>query len=497
MQKMLFSLLFGIGVFLSLGQEFSGVICGSELTMYHTQVDELIEREGKLFVLYHSDRKYYLMEYSAESFEYVNRVDIRPLDYKEGWFRYVGLMEFSGGFHLIYKVFDAPDNSTLRIVVQTVSKEAEVVGVTEIVNIRDVQSSKINLRVHTSRDSSKAMVSVYDSRQNTIRAVVFDSRLRVLNDVQIIHPLKGQKLKVTQMEVNDDGEIFAIGYPESRFERYFDVNPSMNYFLLKYHAGGISHVDFSGRRLLFEGLSISLDVKRDIVVSGFCHIGDEMRPSGVYYAEVDPSTMKLNFEEYGSIDVDRINKLTPEMGRNGPFPIMRYKSDLESFVTKDFRVVNGKLWMIAEREYLNRQANDVFYHQEEILLMCFNERGKLEWFNTIPKTQMGPPEKGITSYFCNWNNEGVTIIYNDILENVEMINSGLMAVNGKLKKMGMIQVHVGENGSLSARRVLKMDKKYRLPSTALVETVNNESFIGLLCYPGSGKKTAFWSCGLN
>lgn len=409
------------------------------------------EADSQLSVVLQKGNKYCLQKYNTESLILDEDWELGKLEYEGEVLDFGVATKSRRGYHLIFEALNE-SRETAYIVEQFVSNDGEVGRLRLLAEVSPVKVST-NIQYLFSEDSSKVVVYVPPVSEKDPKIYVYDKKWEAEYERVIEVPVKFEKLKLTDLQVTNDGDILVVAYEPLGRERKWDLDPARRYVITKISNDQRTRVyETPVTDKVFHFLTVRPDIKENIIVSATYSDGLEGEVYGVQYMELDAQTMDLKVEKSFSM-LDVKSDINEDLKGQFFLGIVRQKSGLKGFKFTDFeRYPNGNIVAVGERDFVDDPGNRVF---GEILVMCFDPRGDLVWINVVDKIQNAQGVSKIHSYGFQQRGSAIYLFYNDDLANAERINKGESAKRATSygKKFGLIAVRISQRGEMTLEAI--------------------------------------------
>ena len=239
--------------------KYSGLLDGN--------FEEIITlRDGSVYVL--SDYK--------KSF-YIHKVDAQTLKARTSWEidkKEIGLkkadvelaMASDEGLHVLLK--NPAKGKGISFVECHLGWDGEIKEKKEVAFLEKVPE-ELRISYYKSEDRSKIAV-VWMPREGAYpRVFVFDNRMDLQWEGALRNPFK-ETFEVGQMEVSNNGDLWFVGYLNSKRKKWYEVKPSASYAVARVKGEEMLVYQLENKQKIFYNLNIKPDLKPGLVVlTGF------------------------------------------------------------------------------------------------------------------------------------------------------------------------------------------------------------------------------------
>lgn len=328
--------------------------------------------------------------------------------------------------------------------VQTVDKSTLIIN-NDIKLIDEIEIGETKIKhpklyySYVSRDSSKLLILStslgYKDELMKYNLSVFDSKLNVLWNKQIVPESLNAMLEFEDLELQNNGDIHILElHLIDRKEVRKRGRPNYKYRLLSYLENGSKSMEYfpsvEGKFLC--DLKMSLLKNGDIFFGGLYSGTGTFDAEGALYFKFNPISQEVKSKVVKEIGKDFFSfKLTGEHERvAAEFKLERlYDYYLDQIIVNE----KGEAVLVCEQYYYyvvpiyhttNGKTTSITYEPRfkfrDIALINISEDGKNDWMKKFNKTQYGYDSnlKYLSHFTCVMNNQ-IFVIYNDFFEKSE------------------------------------------------------------------------------
>lgn len=439
----------------------------------------LEERDGFVYSVAAVGTDFFIKKYSSHTMELVDELKIDGFKHERSKVEYVATTVSNEGYHLL---LGALSGKSYYLVDVTVSRDGDVAAPLEVAKLDGVKWENY-IEVRYSKDYSKVLVFVSPENGTQPEILVLDENAKMLWNDFLTSPVRDEVFSVEELLVTNEGRVLMSGFGHKKGVNSKTKKESVNYAISLYTGNGSAHT-FSTLEMgkKFQSLRVIPDEKSSYVALGFYSDEADGEANSIYYAELDEENLQPILNQ-------TITESTTESERQnlGFQEIKNWtggkgKEFFECMMVRDGVVLdNGNILLVSERQFVQNlgTAGSTRYFRE-VLLTCFDSKGKLIWMRIIPRYNEGEMFGGV-SFSLSKTKDRVFLLVNGNDELLEYINTKSkdpsQVGSGTKAALG---IYIDEAGGLKAIKALRYKDYYSLPYLKFAVSPHKNELMGII-----------------
>lgn len=295
---------------------------------------------------------------------------------------------------------------------------------------------------------------------------VIDYNMNVLWEQQIELPYKNREFSIEHYELDQDANVHLLSRITQSEEKWVKGNPNFYYSILSYNhsTNAIKEYEINLGSRSISDISFTLGPEGHLQSAGFYseEAKSENYTAGAFFLKIDPRTEKVvqrGFKKFNQgVVTEFIGERKALQGK-----------ELYNFNIKRFLPIEeGGALLIGEQTITSvscytdprtgfQTCTDNYYFND-IIIVKFNDAGKVAWTRRVPKQQHSINDHGFYSSFTiAYQNGQLHLVFNDHAANTNWQEGKKHQVMTNLKKAIVAHVTVNADGSIKRQVITDWD----------------------------------------